>query len=50
MYFLADSNGTCTTVVTGSVDITIDLINPRPTNFPPAKTYPSANTTTRSLD
>jgi hypothetical protein len=28
------------------VDITIDLINPRPTNFPPAKTYPGANTTT----
>ena len=46
VYCLADSNGTCTTVVTGSVDITIDLINPRPTNFPPAKTYPGANTTT----
>lgn len=46
VYCLADSNGTCNTVVTGSQDITIDLINPRPANFPPAKTYPGAGTTT----
>lgn len=46
VYCLADSNGTCTTIVTGNVGITIDLINPRPSNFPGAKIYPGANTTT----
>jgi hypothetical protein len=46
VYCLADINGTCSTVVTGNVDVTIDIINPRPTNFPPAKIYPGANTTT----
>ena len=42
VYCLADTAGTCNTTVTGSQPIEIDVIDPRPSNFPIAKTYPGS--------
>ena len=40
VYCLADSTGNCNRSSSINQGISIDLINPRPANFPAAKTYP----------
>lgn len=44
VYCLADTSGTCT-ITDNSKDTSVDLINPRPSNFPVARTYPGGSTT-----
>lgn len=41
VYCLADSSGTCN-IIDQSAQTDIDLINPRPPNFPLARTYPGS--------
>jgi hypothetical protein len=40
VYCLADANGSC--VVPGNTVVKVNLINPRPTDFPPAKIFPAS--------
>jgi Tfp pilus assembly protein PilV len=49
VFCLADSAGTCTRSATENQGISIDLINPRPSNFPPAKIYPGTVTTAGTI-
>ena len=44
VYCLADSSGNCNRSSSVNQGIAIDLINPRPSNFPIAKTYPGDST------
>lgn len=49
VYCLADANGSCNASASSNTGVTVRLINPRPSDFPAAKTYPGSSTSNAGL-